>query len=88
MEFNQLFFNKEIPFCRVYSLESKNELEKLLLRNRISYFIEWENNSFYNRLFRRHGKEKNVFTIYINSAEKEKACSLAQGLQDVELNES
>lgn len=40
LSFDDKVFNREVSFCRVYSLESKEKLEKLFLRNRISYFIE------------------------------------------------
>ena len=42
LNFNALFFNHEIPFCKVYGMESKDKLEKLLVTNRISFFIEWQ----------------------------------------------
>lgn len=38
LNFNALFFNHEIPFCKVYGMESKDKLEKLLVTNRISFF--------------------------------------------------
>ena len=30
LNFNALFFNHEIAFCKVYGMESKDKLEKLL----------------------------------------------------------
>ena len=44
--FDNQVINREVPFCRVYSMDSKQKLEKLFLKNRISYFIEWEGKSY------------------------------------------
>ena len=35
-------YHREVAFCKVYSQDSKEKLEKLFLQNRISYFIEWQ----------------------------------------------
>lgn len=79
-------FNREVSFCRVYSLESKQKLEKLFLQNRISYFIEWQDKSFLSRLLRGDNqKEKTVFIIRINEADIEKATALVQGLESVKI---
>ncbi len=75
-------YNREVSFCRVYSLESKEKLEKLFLENRISYFIEWQERSFFSRIFGSE-KQKNVFTIRINEADVEKATELARGIDSV-----
>ena len=48
---NNQVFNNEIPFCRVYSIESKKQLEERFLAHRISYFIEWQDKTFIQRLF-------------------------------------
>ncbi len=84
--FDNQMFNREIPFCKVYSLDSKEKLEKLFLQNRISYFIEWQDRSFVSRLFGSE-KEKSTFTIRINEADVEKATELVQGLESVKLKE-
>lgn len=39
--------NGEVAFCKVYSTDAKSQLEKLFLKNRISYFIEWQDRSFF-----------------------------------------
>ena len=58
LSFDDKVFNREVSFCRVYSLESKEKLEKLFLRNRISYFIEWQDRSFLSRLLKGETKKK------------------------------
>lgn len=74
--------NGEVSFCRVYSLDSKDKLEKLFLKNRISYFIEWQEPSFLGKLF---GKEKSTFTVRINEADVERATKLVHGLDAVRI---
>ena len=84
--FDERRFNREVSFCRVYSLTSKEKLEKLFLQNRISYFIEWQERSFISRLFGGDkNKEKNTFTIRINEAEVGRATELVQGMESVKL---
>lgn len=87
--YNSSFFNREVAFCKVYSLESKEKLEKLFLKNRISYFIEWQEKNFWQRLFgTESAKEKNVFTIRINEADIELAKELIQGIDSVKLRKT
>ena len=86
LSFDDKVFNREVSFCRVYSLESKENLEKLFLRNRISYFIEWQDRSFLSRLLKgENQKEKTTFTIRINEADVERATELVKGLESVKL---
>jgi hypothetical protein len=75
--------NREVPFCRVYSTDAKEKLEKIFLKNRISYFVEWEERSFLQRLFGR--KEKNFFTIKINDADLARATELVQGMENIKV---
>ncbi|MBQ2934843.1 MAG: hypothetical protein IJ029_00540 [Lachnospiraceae bacterium] len=87
--YNSSFFSREVAFCKVYSLESKEKLEKLFLKNRISYFIEWQEKNFWQRLFgTESAKEKNVFTIRINEADIELAKELIQGIDSVKLRKT
>ncbi|MBD5547093.1 MAG: hypothetical protein HDQ97_06810 [Lachnospiraceae bacterium] len=84
--FDDQRFNREVSFCRVYSMTSKEKLEKLFLQNRISYFIEWQDRSFVSRLFGSDKKkEKNMFTIRINEADVERATALVSGMESVKL---
>lgn len=78
--------NGEVAFCKVYSVEAKNQLEKMFLKNRISYFIEWQERSFFSRLFKSEdGNEKNVFVIRIHEADVEKATGLVAGMDSVKI---
>lgn len=84
--FDNNLFHREVAFCKVYSLDSKEKMEKIFLKNRISYFIEWQDKSFLQRMMSRdNGKEKNVFTIRINEADVERAKALVEGLESVKL---
>lgn len=79
-------FNREVSFCKVYSLESKQKLEKLFLQNRISYFIEWQDKSFISRLLGGDNqKEKTVYIIRINEADVERATQLVKDLDSVKI---
>lgn len=77
LNFNALFFNHEIPFCKVYGIESKDKLAKLLVTNRISFFIEWQDKRIWDN--------QNVFTIRINEADSLLAKDLVAGMDCVKV---
>ncbi|MBE5860117.1 MAG: hypothetical protein E7301_08350 [Butyrivibrio sp.] len=79
-------FNNEVSFCRVYSQESKKILEERFLANRISYYIDWQNQSFFQKLFGRDNS-KILCTIRINRADVERARDLVSGLEDIKLRD-
>lgn len=86
LAFDDQRFNREVSFCKVYSLEGKEKIEKVFLQNRISYFIEWEERPLLSRMFGAdRQKEKNFFTIRINEADVEKATELVQDIESVKL---
>lgn len=79
---NNQVFNNEVPFCRVYSIESKKQLEERFLAHRISYFIEWQDKSILQRLFDRSGS-KIVCTFKINKGDLVRAKELSQGIEGI-----
>ena len=83
---NNQVFNNEVPFCRVYSKESKEQLEERFLAHRISYFIEWQDKSIIQRLFDRSGS-KIVCTFKINKGEIARARELAQGIEGIKFKD-
>lgn len=85
LNLNAVFFNHEISFCKVYNMESKDKLEKLLVSNRISFFVEWREQRFWERFFGNVGGEKNVFTIHINEADSVLARNLVEGMDCVQI---
>lgn len=79
-------FNNEVSFCKVYSKESKRILEERFLSNRISYYIDWQEQPFLKKLF--GGKnDKILCTIRINRADVERARDLVSGLEDIKLRD-
>ena len=82
---NQVF-NNEIPFCRVYSIDSKKMLEERFLAHRISYFIEWQDKSFLQRFFDRKGN-KIVCTFKINKNELVRAKELSEGIEGIKFKD-
>lgn len=85
LNLNALFFNHEISFCKVYNAESKDQMEKLLVSNRISFFVEWQERSFWERLLGNIGSRQEVFTIHINEADTTLARDLAEGIESVQI---
>ena len=85
LNLNALFFNHEISFCKVYNAESKDQLEKLLVSNRISFFVEWQERSFWERLLGNIGSRQEVFTIHSNEADTTLARDLAEGIESVQI---
>ena len=79
---NNQVFNNEVPFCRVYSVDSKKQLEERFLAHRISYFIEWQDKSILQRLFDRKGS-KIVCTFRINKGDLVRAKELSQGIEGI-----
>ncbi len=75
--------NREVAFCRVYGKEAKEKLEKLFLKNRISYFVEWQDRSIFSKIF--GGRDKNVFTIRINDADIPLATELVAGIENIKI---
>ncbi len=43
--------NHEVDFCKVYDMETKEKVGWILLKNRISYFVEWEEKGLNSLLF-------------------------------------
>lgn len=43
--------NNEVDFCRVYDLDTKKKIEKILLDNRISYCCHFEDKGILQKLF-------------------------------------
>ncbi len=82
---NQVF-NNEIPFCRVYSIDSKKMLEERFLAHRISNFIQWQDKSFLQRLFDRKGN-KIVCTFKINKNELVRAKELSEGIEGIKFKD-
>lgn len=79
---NDQVFDNEIAFCKVFTLDAKQELERVFLRHRISYFVEWQDKSFFQRLFTPKGNRISC-TIRINRADFKQARELVKGIKNV-----
>lgn len=57
--------NNEVEWCQVFDLTLKERIEKILLKNRVSYCIVWEKPKF----FSSDKREKYIFCV--NSLQKD-----------------
>jgi len=60
-------FNHEVPFCEVEKEEIKTKLEKVLLKERISYYIQWPKTGYFS------STKKTTCIFYINDLQREGA---------------
>lgn len=65
----------EIELCEVSGLECKSRIERELLKRRISFFIRWPKNSFFNR-------NKDVCIICVNENAKDEAENIVRSVCD------
>lgn len=70
--------NNEVEWCQVFDLEMKDKIEKILLKNRVSYCILWEK----PRFFSSDKREKYIFCV--NALQKETADNAISQLGDLE----
>lgn len=57
--------NNEVDFCRVYDLETKKKIEKILLDNRISYCCHFEDKGLLQKVFNKSGQNSAcIFRIH------------------------
>ena len=80
MKYSKSYYHNEIELVRVDSTELKNKIEKAFLRNRISYFIRWDNGSFLQKLFGKRNTEQ--CKICINDWDKEVALEILKDFED------
>ena len=67
--------NNEIELCEVSDLECKQQIERLLLKNRISYYIRWPKSSFF-------GRQKDSCIICINDNVRDEAEGIVRAVCD------
>ena len=68
--------NHEVAFCKVYDMATKEKVERILLKNRISYFVEWEDKGLGGLFLFRKPKDKTACVFRINSDEVARAREL------------
>lgn len=70
--------NNEIEWCEVEDLDTKGKIEKILLNNRISYYITWTKHKLFS-------SDKNDHCIFcVNQLQKEAADDAIAELADEE----
>ena len=74
MKYKKSYYHNEIEFIRIDDIQLKEKIEKIFLRNRISYFIRWNKPTFWQRITGK--KDGNRCRICINEWDKEKALEL------------
>lgn len=62
--FNSGPVNNEVDFCRVYDLETKKKIEKILLDNRISYCCHFEDKGIFQKLLKPNQNTACIFRIH------------------------
>ncbi len=80
MKYSKSYYHNEIELVRVDSAELKNKIEKAFLRNRISYFIRWDKDSFFQRIFGKKNSEQ--CKICINDWDKELALEILKDFEE------
>ena len=68
--------NHEVAFCKVYDMATKEKVERILLKNRISYFVEWEDKGLGGLFLFRKPKDKTACVFRIHSDEVARAREL------------
>ena len=56
--------NNEVDFCKVYDMGTKEQIERILLANRISYSCRFEKQGFFSKLFEDGEKALCTFLIH------------------------
>ena len=80
MKYNKSYYHNEIELIRVNNTELKNKIEKIFLRNRISYYIRWDKPSFWQKLVGKDTSKQ--CRICINEWDKDIAMELLKKLEN------
>lgn len=78
--------NHEVDFFRAQDLDTRDKVEKVLLQNRISYFIEWEDRRI-GGLFRKPGS-RTTCMFRIHSDEVPRARELLTTVPGINMKDS
>ncbi len=72
--------HNELEWCQVNDINTKDRIEKVLLKNRVSYFVKWEKPKFFSN------EKFGTCTFCVNQLQKETAdaaiAELAEELKD------
>lgn len=73
--YTQLKVNNEIEVCEITDMEIKQQIERELLKNRISYFIRWQRPSLF-------GRRKTTCIFCVNENVKDKVEEIISGMDN------
>ena len=82
------FLNHEIPFCKIYNNQTREIVEELFLKNRISFYIQYNRGSIIKKLFSSDREQNSEITVRINEADEETARNLVEGMSYVKLQQA
>mgnify|MGYP000891458271 CR=1 FL=1 len=65
-EYTRLKVNNEIELCEASDMKMKSQIERILLQNRISYYIKWQKSGWFRR-------NRNSCVFYVNDSIRDDA---------------
>lgn len=74
-EYTRMKINNEIEFCETADMDMKQQIERVLLRNRISYYIKWYRQRFFF-------KSRQVCLFCINESASDEAEQLIRSIDE------
>lgn len=72
--------NNEVDFCKVYDMETKRKIEKILLDNRISYCCHFEDKGILQKFFFMKPSNKVACIFRIHDEEVPRAKELVRSV--------
>lgn len=80
--------NHEVAFCKVYDMATKEKVERILLKNRISYYVDWEDKGLGGLFVFRKPREKSACVFRIHSDEVARAKELLKSVLGSKVKET
>lgn len=68
--------HNELEWCQVTDITTKEKIEKVLLKHRVSYFVKWEKPKLFS------GEKFGTCVFCVNQLQKEAAEEALQDLED------
>lgn len=72
--------NNEVDFCKVYDLQTKEKIEKILLANRISYCCHFEEKGILQKFFYAKPNQNTACIFRIHDEEVPRAKELVRSV--------
>lgn len=77
-----------MAFCKVYDMATKEKVERILLKNRISYYVDWEDKGLGGLFVFRKPREKSACVFRIHSDEVARAKELLKSVLGSKVKET